>query len=81
MIATTASATIKTCQTIPWTAPFQPTDGELGMSKAERLQRIYEANFACGDISGIAEARMIAEIAVAESEEHAAPQSVAAYLT
>ncbi len=48
------------------------------MSKAERLQRIYEANIACGDISGIAEARMLAEIAAAEAEEHAAPQSVAA---
>ncbi len=48
------------------------------MSKAEELQRIYEANIACGDISGIAEARMLAEITAAEAEEHAAPQSVAA---
>ncbi|MHA1566782.1 MAG: hypothetical protein ACTSX7_15835 [Alphaproteobacteria bacterium] len=48
------------------------------MSKAERLQRVYEANIACGDISGSAEARMLAEIAAAEAEEHAAPQSVAA---
>ena len=78
MIATTASATTKTCQSIPWTAPFQPTDGERGMSKAERLQRIYEANIACGDIGGTAEARMLAEIAAAEAEEHAEPQSVAA---
>ncbi len=48
------------------------------MSKAERLQRIYEANIACGDIGGTAEARMLAEIAAAEAEEHAEPQSVAA---
>ncbi len=48
------------------------------MSKAEKLQRIYEANIACGDISGIAEAKMLAEIAIAEAEERAAPQSVAA---
>ena len=38
------------------------------MSKAERLRRIYEANIACGDISGPAEARMLAEIAAAEAE-------------
>jgi hypothetical protein len=43
------------------------------MSKAERLRRIYEANIACGDISGTAEARMLAEIAAAEAEEHTAP--------
>ncbi len=48
------------------------------MSKAEKLQRIYEANIACGDISGIAEAKMLAEIAAAEAEERAAPQSAAA---
>ena len=66
------------CQIIPWTAPFQPTDGERGMSKAEKLQRIYEANIACGDISDIAEAKMLAEIVAAEAEERVAPQSVAA---
>ena len=67
-----------TYRIIPWTVPFQPTDGERGMSKAEKLQRIYEANIACGDISGIAEAKMLAEIAAAEAEERAALQSVAA---
>ncbi len=77
MITTTASATLKTCETIPRTVPFQPTNGERSMSKAEELQRIYEANIACGDISGIAEARMLAEITAAEAEEHAALQSVA----
>lgn len=68
MIATTASAATRTCRTIRWTAPFQPTDGKLGMSKTERLRQNYEANIACGDISGPAEARMLAEIAVAEAE-------------
>ena len=48
------------------------------MSKAEKLQRIYEANIACGDISDIAEAKMLAEIVAAEAEERVAPQSVAA---
>ncbi|MCZ6667034.1 MAG: hypothetical protein O7B81_17175 [Gammaproteobacteria bacterium] len=38
------------------------------MSKAERLRHIYEANIACGDISGPAEARMLAEITAAEAE-------------
>ncbi len=48
------------------------------MSNAEQLQRNYEANIACGDISDIAEAKMLAEIVAAEADERAAPQSVAA---
>ncbi len=48
------------------------------MSKAEQLRRVYEANFACGDIGEIEEARMLVEIAAAEAEEHAVPYAVAA---
>ena len=48
------------------------------MSNAERLQRIYEAHIACGDISDTEEARMLAEITAAEAEEHATPYAVAA---
>ncbi len=39
------------------------------MSKVERLRAFYEANVACGDISGAAEALMLAEIAAAKNEE------------
>ena len=42
------------------------------MSKAQELRAFYEANIACGDICEAAEARMLAEIAAAESEENRA---------
>ena len=48
------------------------------MSKAEQLRRVYEANFACGDIGEIEEARMLVEIAAAKAAEHAVPYAVAA---
>ncbi len=39
------------------------------MSKAERLRALFEANVACGDISGAGEMFMLAEIAAAKDEE------------
>ena len=48
------------------------------MSKALELRRIYEANIACGDIGEAQEARMLADIAATEAEEHAVPHAVAA---
>ena len=39
------------------------------MTKAKDLRRVYEANIACGDISEASEARMLTEIAAAETEE------------
>ena len=51
---------------------------EVKVSKAMELRRIYEANIACGDIGEAEEARMLADSAAAEAEEHAAPRAVAA---
>ncbi len=39
------------------------------MGESERLRRLYEANFACGDIGEVQESRMLAEIAAAEAAE------------
>ena len=39
------------------------------MSEVERLQRIYDAHVACGDISGAGEAKMLAEIAAAQAQQ------------
>ncbi len=53
-------------------------DRTIKRSKAVELRRIYEANTACGDIGEAEEARMLADIAATEAEEHATPYAVAA---
>ncbi len=48
------------------------------MSKAMELRRIYEINTTCGDMGEAEEAKMLADIAATEAEEHAVPHAVAA---